>query len=555
MPPEIAPTATVRAEIDRLAEAFDSVRFDLAVPGQEGRRAVPKRGAEIARRYLLPRLRDPEAPLLVVVFGPTGAGKSTLVNSLAGSTVSEPGALRPTTRRPVVWCHQANAARAAAIDGDPIVVADDHPLLEHLTLVDTPDLDSYMAEHKEMAEAVLRIADAAVFVTTPQRYADAVPWTVVADLVARRMPLVVVANRLGRRSSGAVADLTSLLRSHGMAEARTDMVIQIQEHRLRVDGRLPRSAVERVRERLAELGSERDAVIARTVEGAVAAVVSDARVTARHVAEQRTEGEALWEVARNAFAGQVEELTLHIERGELVRGEVVARWQRMLGVTDLAALVTRGVARVRDIMRGGDPVESDQVAKVGSEARNELVDLTTVRAQRAVTAAVTAWEIEPGARALISPELRRMAIRLEDDVRFEVDEWLAGIVTMLHEQGRPRYRVARMASVGINGAATLLLLGVFASTGGITGAEVGVAAGAAAAQQTVLEHLFGSAAASTLARRARSDLITRLTRVLDTEALRFRAAIDAAVDPTDRAERLLSSATAVERAAGEVRLG
>jgi energy-coupling factor transporter ATP-binding protein EcfA2 len=555
MPPEIAPTATVRAEIDRLAEALDSVRFDLAVPGQEDRRAVPRRGSEIARRYLLPRLRDPEAPLLVVVFGPTGAGKSTLVNSLAGSTVSEPGALRPTTRRPVVWCHRASAARSAAIDGDPIVVVDDHPLLEHLTLVDTPDLDSYVAEHKEMAESVLRIADAAVFVTTPQRYADAVPWTVVADLVSRRMPLAVVANRLGRRSSGAVADLTSLLRSHGMTEARTDMVIQIQEHRLKADGRLPRSAVERVREHLAELGSRREVVIARTVEGAVAAVVADARVTARHVAEQRTEGEGLWEVARNAFAGQVEELTLHIERGELVRGEVVARWQRMLGVTDLAALVTRGVARVRDIVRGGDPVEPDQAAKVGSEARNELVDLTTVRAQRAVTAAVTAWEIEPGARALITPELRRMAIRLEDDVRFEVDEWLAGIVTMLHEQGRPRYRVARMASVGINGAATLLLLGVFASTGGITGAEVGVAAGAAAAQQTVLEHLFGSAAATTLARRARSDLITRLTRVLDTEALRFRAAIDAAIDPADRAERLLSSATAVERAAGEIRLG
>lgn len=55
--------------------------------------------------YLVPRLRDPEAPLLAVIGGSTGAGKSTLVNSLVGSRVSEAGVLRPTTRTPVLVCH------------------------------------------------------------------------------------------------------------------------------------------------------------------------------------------------------------------------------------------------------------------------------------------------------------------------------------------------------------------------------------------------------------------------------------------------------------------
>lgn len=555
MPPEIAPTATLRAEIDRLADALDEVRFDLEVARQATRRAAPFRGSDLSRRYLLPRLRDLDAPLLVVVFGPTGAGKSTLVNSLAGAVVSEPGALRPTTRRPVVWCHTRNVDRAAAIDGDPVVVSDDHPLLEHLTIVDTPDLDSYMAEHRQMAEALLRIADGAVFVTTPQRYADAVPWSVVTELVGRRMPLIVVANRLGRRSSGAVADLTALLRTHGMSEARTDAIVQIQEHRLRGEGRLPRAAVERVRERLAGLVADRPTVVARTVGGAVAAVASDARITAGFIAEQRAEGDAIWEAARDAFAGQADEIDLHLERGELVRSEVVARWQRMLGVTDLAALVTRGWARVKDVVRGGDPVDGQQAARVGSEARQELIDLAGVRAQRAVTSAVTAWEIEPGARALIGPDMRRVSPGLDDVIGFEVDEWMAGIVTLLQDQGRARYRVARMASVGINGAATLVLLGVFAHTGGITGAEVGVAAGAAAAQQTVLEHLFGSATAGSLAKRARSELGDRLRRVLDAEAERFRARVDDVVDPPELGRRLVESAGAVQRAAGEVALG
>ena len=50
--------------------------------------------------YVLPRLKAQDAPLLTVVGGSTGAGKSTLVNSIVGETVSRSGVLRPTTRSP-----------------------------------------------------------------------------------------------------------------------------------------------------------------------------------------------------------------------------------------------------------------------------------------------------------------------------------------------------------------------------------------------------------------------------------------------------------------------
>ena len=59
--------------------------------------------------YLLPRLRQMDAPLLMVVGGSTGAGKSTLVNSLVGAEVSAAGVLRPTTRAPVLVCHPADS--------------------------------------------------------------------------------------------------------------------------------------------------------------------------------------------------------------------------------------------------------------------------------------------------------------------------------------------------------------------------------------------------------------------------------------------------------------
>ncbi|MEU9119422.1 GTPase domain-containing protein [Streptomyces sp. NPDC048506] len=92
-----------------LRDRVDAARFPL-----------PLRGAARARRnrdellaqlddYVIPRLRSPQAPLLAVIGGSTGAGKSTLVNSLVGRRVSEAGVLRPTTRTPVLVCHPDDA--------------------------------------------------------------------------------------------------------------------------------------------------------------------------------------------------------------------------------------------------------------------------------------------------------------------------------------------------------------------------------------------------------------------------------------------------------------
>ncbi|GHJ37549.1 hypothetical protein Sm713_31580 [Streptomyces sp. TS71-3] len=91
--------------LSALRERVAAARFPLPLPGAPRARANRAELLSQLDDYLLPRLKAPQAPLLAVVGGSTGAGKSTLVNSLVGRQVSEAGVLRPTTRTPVLVCH------------------------------------------------------------------------------------------------------------------------------------------------------------------------------------------------------------------------------------------------------------------------------------------------------------------------------------------------------------------------------------------------------------------------------------------------------------------
>src|SRR5690349_10788899 len=93
---DLLPAATA------LREAVSGARFPLDTGDAAEARRTVREIVDQLDDYALPRLRDLDAPLLVVVGGSTGAGKSTLVNSLLGVTVTRPGVLRPTTRSPVL---------------------------------------------------------------------------------------------------------------------------------------------------------------------------------------------------------------------------------------------------------------------------------------------------------------------------------------------------------------------------------------------------------------------------------------------------------------------
>jgi hypothetical protein len=71
------------------------------------------------------------------------------------------------------------------------------------------------------------------------------------------------------------------------------------------------------------------------------------------------------------------------------------------------------------------------------------------------------------------------------------------------------------------------MLAVFVNTAGLTGAEVGIAAGTAILNQKLLEAIFGETAMGDLIARARERLVTLLTSLFEAERARFDALVPA----------------------------
>ncbi|HVE83998.1 MAG TPA: GTPase, partial [Myxococcales bacterium] len=81
------------------AEVQSLVQRALGLPWLE-----PERGRllRLVQDYAR-SVERPEAALVLAVVGATGAGKSTLVNALAGESVAQEGVDRPTSRAAVVY--------------------------------------------------------------------------------------------------------------------------------------------------------------------------------------------------------------------------------------------------------------------------------------------------------------------------------------------------------------------------------------------------------------------------------------------------------------------
>jgi hypothetical protein len=323
--------------------------------------------------YLLPRVRRSAAPVLVALVGSTGAGKSTLVNSIVGAHVSATGVRRPTTNSPVLACHpddidwfaennflptlprvrQEGLARPGR-DG-LLVLAASEGMPRGIALLDTPDIDSVVKAHHEFAYQFLDASDLWLFMTSASRYADGPVWEILQHARERQASLGVVLSRIPQAYRTELSDhFNAMLDANGIAAENRFVILETPL----IDGMLPPDAYQPIRDWLADTGTRSDrrvAVLSQTMSGVLDTFKSRVPAMAAHVEAQVVLRAELRRTAEASYEQAFAEADTGMKNGTLLTGEVLARWQDC---------VVGGDLRPR---RGGKPARS---AKKGKRARH-----------------------------------------------------------------------------------------------------------------------------------------------------------------------------------------
>ena len=547
-------------------ELLAAVRDDLAavaLPLPLDDAAAQRDAAAAAVRqiddYIRPRLTDLDAPLLAVVGGSTGAGKSTLVNALAGSPVTRAGVIRPTTRQPILLHSPQDAGwfasdrilpglarvrgRIAGRDepassagdvpdasriGELVLLADDR-IPASLAIIDAPDIDSVADENRALAGQLLAAADLWLFVTTANRYADAVPWALLDDAASRSITVGVVLNRVPPAAMTEIrADLERMLAARGLAAARIFTVAEQPLDRL---GMLPAAAVAEVRDWLTTIAgdrAERARIAAATLGGAVADLARRVDLIASARQSQldwAAEFEGSVRHEYDAASAAVDEAT---QDGALLRGEVLSRWQDFVGTTDVFRQVESWFSRTRDAVGAWLRGIPQPVIDVETTIEHGLHSVIVDQGGRAAAAAwrdmqrsragrqLAAGRVDLSAESAGFPALAAAMIR----------DWQGSLMQLINDNVGSKRTRARILSLGLNAVTVALIVVVFASTGGLTGGEIVIAGGSAVIGQKLLETVFGEDAVRRLAKAARIELTQRVGALLESEASRYTALLD-----------------------------
>jgi len=544
-----------------LRAAIGAARFPLVLPSAEPARHAAAGLSHQLDDYLLPRLARLDAPLLVVVGGSTGAGKSTLVNSLVQARVSAAGVLRPTTRSPVLVCNPADAAWFRQGDLLPGLTRTNEPteapgtlhlvtapaLPAGLAFLDAPDIDSVVDANRALAGQLLAAADLWLFVTTAARYADAVPWELLRGARARGTVIAMVLDRVPPEAADEVAaHLSEMLAAQDLAAAP---LFVLPETWVDGQGLLPERVTAPLSSWFARLAADaeaRSAVVRQTLDGALAALHPAVVELAEAADEQVTAADALDERVRAAYRAAERTVDQGLKDGRLLRGEVLARWQEFVGTGEFFRTLEARIGRLRDRVVAAVTGRPAPAAELRTAIESQLVTLLRGVAAEAAETAYTGWKAHPAGAELLEPELAHASDGLPGRAERLVRDWQRGVLELVQAEGGDRRFVARTAAYAVNATGLAVMVAVFASTAFIpTGLEVATGAGTAVAGQAVLQAIFGDQAVRNLATKARRDLLDQIGALLAEEAGRFLAR-------TEAARPAAETGAALHRAAGEV---
>ena len=548
--------------------------------------------------YILPRSASVDNPLTIVVGGSTGAGKSTLVNTLLGEPLTQSGAIRPTTRHPVLL-HRAedeaalsperflptlprtrtsgmNAGSQALPGLDPkiaraLIPITTSALPQGIALIDAPDIDSVSEENRTLAKELLSAADLWLFVTTANRYADAVPWELLHEAAARSIAIAVVLNRVPEGDEEAIEnDLRRMLDEAGIHAV---LIHTVTEQPRDESGMLAPVSLAPLTLWIRELGADapaRAAIARQTLAGAVETLAGNLQVLAAEQARQQAAHHSLATIAAEEYEDALTTIDGALSDGSLLRGEVLSRWHDFVGTGDFFRSLDSTIGRLRD--RVGSALRGQPAAaqKVEDALESGIHAVVLDAAARASENTRTRWRASRAGRSLLArldaPQAASSALEQNAESKGEVQSaedifsaavaeqirlWQGSVLEMIREEGADKRKRARFLSLGVNAAAVMLMVAAFSLTGGITGIEAGIAGGSGVVGTKLLESVFGEDAVRRMATRARTDLLERMADLLTEHAQPFTAVLEE-TDPQADAEDIHRAAEQVQAIAAEM---
>ena len=560
--------------------------------------------------YILPRSASVDNPLTIVVGGSTGAGKSTLVNTLLGEPLTQSGAIRPTTRHPVLL-HRAedeaalsperflptlprtrtsgmNAGSQALPGLDPkiaraLIPITTSALPQGIALIDAPDIDSVSEENRTLAKELLSAADLWLFVTTANRYADAVPWELLHEAAARSIAIAVVLNRVPEGDEEAIEnDLRRMLDEAGIHAV---LIHTVTEQPRDESGMLAPVSLAPLTLWIRELGADapaRAAIARQTLAGAVETLAGNLQVLAAEQARQQAAHQSLATIAAEEYEDALTTIDGALSDGSLLRGEVLSRWHDFVGTGDFFRSLDSTIGRLRDrvgsALRGQpaaaqkveDALESgihavvlDAAARASENTRTRWRASRAGRSLLARLDAPQAVSVAPQTASAAAPEQNAEAtgdakgeVQSAEDifsaaVAEQIRLWQGSVLEMIREEGADKRKRARFLSLGVNATAVMLMVAAFSLTGGITGIEAGIAGGSGVVGTKLLESIFGEDAVRRMATRARTDLLERMADLLTEHAQPFTVVLEE-TDPQADAEEIHRAAEQVQAIAAEM---
>lgn len=557
--------------------------------------------------YILPRSASVDNPLTIVVGGSTGAGKSTLVNTLLGEPLTQSGAIRPTTRHPVLLYRAEDEAALSperflptlprtrtsgmnagsqALPGlDPkiaraLIPITTSALPQGIALIDAPDIDSVSEENRTLAKELLSAADLWLFVTTANRYADAVPWELLHEAAARSIAIAVVLNRVPEGDEEAIEnDLRRMLDEAGIHAV---LIHTVTEQPRDESGMLAPVSLAPLTLWIRELGADapaRAAIARQTLAGAVETLAGNLQVLAAEQARQQAAHQSLATIAAEEYEDALTTIDGALSDGSLLRGEVLSRWHDFVGTGDFFRSLDSTIGRLRD--RVGSALRGQPAAaqKVEDALESGIHAVVLDAAARASENTRTRWRASRAGRSLLArldaPQMASAApeqnagangeakgneakgeVQSAEDifsaaVAEQIRLWQGSVLEMIREEGADKRKRARFLSLGVNATAVMLMVAAFSLTGGITGIEAGIAGGSGVVGTKLLESIFGEDAVRRMATRARTDLLERMSGLLTEHAQPFTAVLEE-TDPQADAEDIHRAAEQVQAIAAEM---